>query len=243
MVFQDQAILVIDKPAGLIVDTTLADWLVKEFRVNLARGGIVHRLDKDTSGILLVAKTQDSLDQLQSQFQQRLVKKHYLALVHGHLKESGVVTGAVGRHPLNREKFAVVGTGKEAQTNYQPWRRLVMSDESIGRIFADFNKIQLNKLVSIHYPLFTLVECRPVTGRTHQIRVHLKYLGFPVVADTSYAGRKTVRLDHRWCPRQFLHAARIEFIHPISGKSMSFVSKLPRDLKRALNLLKPFRTD
>ena len=92
----------------------------------------------------------------------------------------------------------------------------------------------MRKLYAIHYPLFTLVRCFPKTGRTHQIRVHLKYIGFPIVADEKYVGRKMYRLDKRFCPRQFLHAAKISFIHPESGERLEFESSLPEDLEKAL---------
>ncbi|MDO8619433.1 MAG: hypothetical protein Q7R49_05855, partial [Candidatus Daviesbacteria bacterium] len=104
-------------------------------------------------------------------------------------------------------------------------------------IFNDFNKIQMRKLERQKYGEFTLLVCKPKTGRTHQIRVHLKYIGYPVVSDEKYGGRKTYRLDKRWCPRIFLHAAKIGFNHPKSGKWMELESPLPEDLKKALNQL------
>ena len=105
-------------------------------------------------------------------------------------------------------------------------------------MFDDLNKIQTRKLERSNYNQFTLVNCFPFTGRTHQIRVHLKHIGFPIVSDEKYGGRKTVRLDRRWCPRQFLHAAKLELNHPKTGERMEFESPLPEDLKMALNLLK-----
>ena len=245
VVFEDDNLLVLDKPSGLVVDPadtvkeeTLADILQKDFKITLFRGGIVHRLDKDTSGIILAAKTQKALDQLQNQFKMRKIKKEYLALVHGEL-HSGRVEGSIGRNPGNREKFTVLEDGKEAVTEYEPVEFRVMSEELMKKIFDDFNKIQFRKLKTLHYSLFTLVACRPLTGRTHQIRVHLKYINHPIVADQKYGGRKVVRLDNRWCPRMFLHAKSIGFCHPKSGEWMELECQLPLDLAGVLDKFKP----
>lgn len=245
VLFEDDQILVIDKSAGIVVtpadtiqDTTISDILINEYRINLDRGGIVHRLDKDTSGVLIAAKTQDALENLQAQFKSREVKKEYLALVHGEFKEEKTVKGAIARNPGNREKFIVWDDeGKEAETRFVPEKLLVMSPESQEKIFTGFSKIQMRKLRTTNYEQFTLLNCIPATGRTHQIRVHLKYIGFPIVSDEKYGGRKTVRLDRRWCPRQFLHAKVLEIRHPETGKRMRFESDLPEDLKHALSVL------
>src|SRR3989338_854835 len=245
VIFQDSDILVLDKPAGLVVtpaDTitseTLSDILTAEFKINLDRGGVVHRLDKDTSGVIIAAKTQEVLENLQAQFKSRKVKKQYLALVHGEFKENRVVTGAIARNPGNREKFIVWDEdGKPAETGFEPIQRFEMKQERIVEIFPGFSKIQYKKLSAIRYPLFTLLNCFPLTGRTHQIRVHLKYIGFPIVSDEKYGGRKTVRLDRRWCSRQFLHAQRLELNHPRTGKKMVFESGLAGDLSSALSVL------
>jgi 23S rRNA pseudouridine1911/1915/1917 synthase len=246
VVFEDDSLIVLDKPAGLVVDksetqteNTLENWL-EDYPTagkNLERAGIVHRLDKDTSGLILIAKTTEALEKLQQQFQERIVKKEYLALVHGEVLKSGRIEGAIGRNPANREKFIVIEEGKEATTEYSPVKQLIMPEEKITEIFPNFNKIQLRRLFTSHYPLFTLVACQPQTGRTHQIRVHLKHIGFPIVSDEKYVGKKTYRLDHRWCPRQFLHAAKISFNHPESGKRLEFDSPLPEDLEKALENL------
>ncbi len=206
-------------------------------RVSLVRQGIVHRLDKDTSGLILVAKTPEALENLQTQFQDRVVKKEYLALVHGHVTEPGKVEGAIERNPGNREKFTVLEDGKEAVTDFSPEGNFQFSIYNLQSIFNDLNKIQTRKLERMHYNQFTLVRCFPHTGRTHQIRVHLKHIGFPIVSDEKYGGRKVVRLDKRWCPRQFLHAAKIGFNHPKTGEWMEFTSELPEDLQKALKLL------
>jgi len=261
IIFEDEYILVLDKPPGIVVDNsetqqgnTVESWLESRYSLLVIRQGIVHRLDKDTSGLLLVAKTTEALENLQKQFAGREVKKEYLALVHGEIKEPGVVDAPIIRNPENREKFTAVSPGRsqsppsrwpnrllegarEAVTKYEPIKRLAFSDQRLVEIFPDYNKIQMRKLYAIRYTLFTLLRCFPKTGRTHQIRVHLKYIGFPIVSDEKYVGRKMYRLDKRFCPRQFLHAAKLAFRHPQSGEWMMFESSLPQDLKMALDYL------
>jgi 23S rRNA pseudouridine1911/1915/1917 synthase len=244
IIYQDDQILVLNKPPYLVVDKaetqktgTLEDYLTEELKIDLPRGGIVHRLDKDTSGVIIVAKTQQVLENLQAQFKDRQTKKEYLALVHGILTGSGRVEGGIMRNPQAREKFIVSPEGKEAATGYQPVESRIMSQELREKIFEGFNKIQMRKLDRSNYGEFTLVRCFPETGRTHQIRVHLKHIGFPIVGDEKYGGRKTSRLDHRWCVRQFLHAAKLEIVHPESGEKISFEAPLPEDLTQALSNL------
>ncbi len=244
ILFQDPFILVIDKSAGLVVDEsetqktgTLQQILRDEYKINAERSGIVHRLDKNTSGVLIVAKTAEALENLQKQFKERVVKKEYLALVHGHLEGVRIIDKPIGRNPGDREKFTVLEEGKPAVTEFAPEKLLVMSSQLIEEIFHGFSKIQFKKLSTMNYQLFTLLRCFPQTGRTHQIRVHLKHIGFPLVADEKYGGRKITRLDKRWCTRQFLHAAKIEFKHPSTGEIMSLESPLPEDLKKALSKL------
>lgn len=241
IIYQDEDLLVLDKPPGLIVDSsetskleTLEDILKNNFKISILRGGIVHRLDKDTSGIILVAKTQKALENLQSQFKERETKKEYLALIHGFITEAGRVEGSIGRNPGNREKFTVLPGGKEAVTEYEPLERLQATGDRLQEIFPDYSKIQMRKLERQHYGEFTLLSCKPQTGRTHQIRVHLKHINHAIVSDEKYAGRKICRLDNRWCPRQFLHAAKIGFRHPASGEWMELESPLPEDLKKAI---------
>ncbi len=245
VIFQDNDLLVIDKSAGLVVDKsntqttdTLEDILTQEYCIKLERGGIVHRLDKDTSGIILVAKTQKALENLQAQFKERKTKKEYLALVHGFILEGGIIEGSIGRNPVKREKFTVLDKdGKEAVTEYVPIKSLQFTEDRLQEIFAGFNKIQLRKLERMKYNQFTLLRVFPKTGRTHQIRVHLKYIGHPIVSDEVYGGKKIVRLDHRWVSRQFLHAKRLGFYHPKTGKWMEVESELSEDLKESLNKL------
>ncbi len=277
MVFQvlytDDYLMVVNKPAGLVVEPaesikeeTLVDILRREYSIRLERAGIVHRLDKDTSGILLVAKTQEALENLQDQFKKRIIKKEYLALAHGLITERGKIDAPISRNPGNREKFTVISaispgrsqgppsrwsiasqgdsfevSGREAVTEYEPVKNLQFTLRGSGQaidnlqsIFNDFNKIQMRKLEKQHYGEFTLLRCKPKTGRTHQIRVHLKYINHPIVSDEKYVGRKTFRLDKRWCPRMFLHAAKIGFKHPETSEWMEVESKLPEDLRKVL---------
>lgn len=179
------------------------------------RNGIVHRIDKETSGVLLVAKTPEAFAELQRQFKGREVKKTYLALVHGRMElASGVINAPVGRLPWNRERFGVLPGGRGAVTSYKAI-----------------------KLLSYEADDYSLVEFYPKTGRTHQIRVHAKYLHHPLVGDSFYAGRKTARRDRQWCPRLFLHAAKISFTHPVTRERVVVESSLPSDLAGALNTL------
>ena len=214
IIYEDEDLLVVDKPAGLtvhpapghpghtLVNALLAhlphladigDWL---------RPGIVHRLDKDTSGLMLVAKNSSAQEHLIGQFKSHSVTKAYLALVRGHLApETGIIEANIGRDPRDRKKMAVVEKGREARTEYKVIR---------------------------YIRGYTLVEVRPETGRTHQIRVHLGAIGFPVVGDKIYGVRSP------FLSRQFLHACRLGFSLPASGEYVEFKSELPEDLKKAL---------
>jgi 23S rRNA pseudouridine1911/1915/1917 synthase len=215
---------VIDKPTGWIVNeaaTTknqpvLQTWL-RKFNYPLVddlalRHGIVHRLDKETSGVMIVAKNKESFDKLQAEFKSREVQKTYVALVHGKLEpQEGNISVPVGRLPWRRDRFGVVAGGRNSETDYK-----------VLQFFPGNNAGH------------TLVEFYPKTGRTHQIRIHCKYIKHAIVADEFYAGRKTARNDRVWCPRLFLHATSIKFIHPSSGKTVEFKSDLPDDLKEVL---------
>lgn len=227
IVFEDDFILIIDKPSGWVVNdaSTVKDtpiiqsWLsVKNFSIAKSReyrSGIVHRLDKETSGVLIIAKTAGAFSDLQAQFKARKVKKTYLALVHGDLKPvRGRVEVPVGRLPWNRRRFGVLPGGKKALTDYLVIKNYIYKGEKL-----------------------CMVEAFPKTGRTHQIRIHMKYLHAPIVADQFYAGRKTARSDRKWCPRLFLHAKSIEFRHPQSGKQLKFEAPLACDLQKVLDKL------
>lgn len=238
ILYEDDQFLVIDKPAGVVVNRaesvkreTLQDWIERYIKVDKveqvdkveedafqSRSGIVHRLDKETSGCLVIAKTQESFSKLQAAFKKHQVKKTYLALTHGRIPTSGEINAPVSRLPWNRELFGIVPGGKAAVTKYKS--------------ITNYELRIMNKK-----QMFALVELYPESGRTHQIRVHLKYLGFPVVGDYLYAGRKQQREDRTWCPRVFLHATKINFNHPVTGTLISVESPLPTDLKATLNLL------
>jgi len=213
VIFEDQSLLVIDKPAGVTVNKaettkgqeTIEDWLRQS---PLPRRGIVHRLDKDTSGLLVIAKTADAMANLQAQFKQRQVKKVYLALVHGRVEpQSGNINLPVGRNPLKRQRFTVLITGRPAQTSYQ---------------------------VVKQYSAYSLLKVFPKTGRTHQIRIHFKHLSHPLVADPLYLGKKRLRQDRLWCPRLFLHSQSLSFTQPQTHRIINLEAPLPYDLQAAL---------
>ena len=227
----------------------------------IARAGIVHRLDKETSGCLIIAKNPEAFFKLQSFFKERKVHKMYIALVHGKLvPEIGEINAPVGRLPWNREQFGVVPGGKEAVTKYEVVEyyeiaksqlsvlSFRLSDRSLSgnQSFSssETGEQKTNKLKSENRPpktdnreVFTLVHLFPQTGRTHQLRVHMKYLGFPIVGDYLYGGRKLQRDDRQWCPRVFLHAAKLEFPHPETGKMISTSAPLPPELEQVLTAL------
>jgi 23S rRNA pseudouridine1911/1915/1917 synthase len=179
------------------------------------RGGVVHRLDKETSGILLLAKNPQAFAELQRQFKERIVQKVYLALAHGKVvPREGEISVPVGRLPWNRKQFGIVPGGRESVTTYK-----------VLEYYK--NRGGLKEILS-------LVELYPHTGRTHQIRVHMKYIGHPLFADFLYAGRKTSRDDRRVLERVFLHAAKISFLHPRSGEQLHFSASLPTELSSVL---------
>jgi 23S rRNA pseudouridine1911/1915/1917 synthase len=222
VVHEDRDLIVLDKPAGLIVhpgagnpDRTLMNALLAHAPAlrKLPRAGIVHRLDKDTSGLLVVAKTLSAQTNLAAQLAARSVKRVYLALVHGHPPAQGVVDAPVGRDSRARTRMSVTHRGKEARTQYRVLERF----ESHARV------------------KYALVECRLETGRTHQIRVHMQHLRHPVIGDPVYnrGSRQGVVF-----PRQALHAAELELIHPRSGKPRHWKAALPADMKKLLAQLR-----
>jgi 23S rRNA pseudouridine1911/1915/1917 synthase len=229
VVFEDEHLLVVDKPAGLVVhpaagnrDGTLVNALLHHCSGSLsgiggvARPGIVHRIDKDTSGLLVVAKTDVAHEGLAKQFAAHSIERRYLAMVSGvPTIAEGTVDAALARSSANRKKIAVVetGRGKRAVTH---WRRLTTLREA------------------------ALVECRLETGRTHQVRVHMASIGHPLLGDPVY-GRtgKTHRklLDELNFRRQALHAAELGFIHPVTKHRLSFASAMPADMQELFNAL------
>lgn len=217
VVYQDASVVVIDKPAGLAVhpgpghpDMTLVNALLAmcpdiQGIGGEIRPGIVHRLDKDTSGLMMVAKTHQAHNDLSSQIKSRQVTKGYLALVEGTPKQlHGKVDAPVGRHPRRRTRMAVVVGGKEARTNYKVIHQVAG---------------------------YSLLEIYLETGRTHQIRVHMAYLGHPLLGDTTY-GRSSSLVN-----RHFLHAFHLGFKHPVNGESLEFKIDLPSDLTPVIDAL------
>ena len=230
VVYEDDHLIVVNKPAGLVVHPaagidsgTLANALAYRFQQlptggGAVRPGIVHRLDKDTSGLMVVAKTEQAHENLSDQFRARTVFKRYVALVYGVVKQQqGRIEQPLARDPRNRTRMAVVPGGREALSLYTVRRQ---------------------------YDLFTLVDVELKTGRTHQIRVHLASIRHPVVGDVLYSGGRENsvqdpqrRAQIRKLSRQFLHAEELAFRHPATGEQLKFVAPLPPELSAFLERL------
>lgn len=228
IVYEDEALIVINKPAGLVVHPGSGNWqgtmlnALLHHAVQLRaipRAGIVHRLDKDTSGLLVVAKTLEAQTSLVRQLQKHTVKRDYLALALGRVSADGWVDAPIGRHPVQRTKMAVVASGKEARTHY--------------RILEKFDEC-------------TLLQCSLETGRTHQIRVHMHSIGHPLLGDRVYGGKpkktiQTAGVPLTGFPRQALHAQRLELTHPQHGRQMAWEAPLPEDMNCLLLTLRQHR--
>lgn len=231
IIFEDEYLFAIDKPSGISVNRsenekgdTVQDWVENKLNIKkqetrdnnsdfIKRAGIVHRLDKDTSGVLLIAKDENSFLELQNQFKLRTTDKVYYALVHGRMETGELTINApVGRLPWNRRKFGVIEGGRVAET--------IISVQDYYKDSED--------------NWYSFIEVKPQTGRTHQIRIHLQHIHHPVVADKLYSGRKLYRESLKICPRLFLHAARLKFKHPSFQRIVDLESKLPEDLRTAL---------
>jgi 23S rRNA pseudouridine1911/1915/1917 synthase len=236
IVYEDDQLIVVNKPAGLVVHPghgnytgTLVNalaWYYKDlplFNNEDPRPGLVHRIDKDTSGLLVIAKTEQAKNKLALQFYEKTSERLYHALVWGSLKDdTGTITGNIGRSPKNRQVFTVFTDeehGKHAVTHYKVLKR-------IGYV--------------------SLVECRLETGRTHQIRVHMKHINHPLFNDSTYGGdqilrgttfskyRQFVQNCFKVLPRQALHAKTLGFVHPTTGEKMQFDSELPDDMRTVI---------
>lgn len=209
------------------------------------RSGIAHRLDKDTSGILVCAKNPQALQQLLRQFKQREIKKTYVALVHGKMQpEQGSIDLPIGRDRKNRLRFAVLEGGRESHTvyklkNFFPKLNVEKVYEQYERErFEPLNNMSRNfRKATKSYQGFSLLSLEPKTGRTHQLRVHLAHLNHPIVGDQLYGGKKRKALDKVWCHRHFLHAAELQFTHPSTQKLIKISAPLPEDLTQALALM------
>ena len=254
ILYEDNDLVAIDKPGGVVVNNassvsgpTIQDWWsAKISKLSLSenwqalvpsdfnneygtpeevfaqRSGVVHRLDKDTSGVLLLAKNPGALINLLAQFKQRQVHKTYLCLVYGRLAQTqGVIDIALERNPRNKQKMSVSLSGRPATTQYQ-----------LKQLF------RLTESIDANQDYLSLVECHPQSGRMHQIRVHLAYLGHPLVGDEKYAGRKRFRRHRKLISRQFLHASQVKFIHPRTNQILIIESQLPPDLTQVIQQLK-----
>ncbi|MBH9312453.1 23S rRNA pseudouridine(1911/1915/1917) synthase RluD [Pseudomonas aeruginosa] len=231
IVYEDEHILVIDKPAGLVVhpaaghqDGTLLNALLYHVPdiANVPRAGIVHRLDKDTTGLMVVAKTLEAHTKLVAQLQARSVSRIYEAIVIGVITSGGTIDAPIGRHGVQRQKMAVVDAGKVAVSHYRVLER---------------------------FRAHTHTRVKLETGRTHQIRVHMSHIGYPLVGDPGYGGRfrippvasQTLVQTLREFPRQALHARFLELDHPATGGRMKWESPLPEDFRWRLSLLRQDR--
>lgn len=227
VIFEDEHILIINKPSGLVVhpgagnpEHTLVNALLHHDPAlqHLPRAGIVHRLDKETTGLLIVAKTLTTHTSLIRQMQAREIQRHYLALVYGHIIAGGTIDTYYGRHPHSRLKMAVCAHGKQAITHYS---------------------------VHEHYTGFTLLDVKLMTGRTHQIRVHMAHINHPVVGDPLYIGRNRMpagipdelRQALQQFKRQALHAGFLSFVHPATDALLTFTAPLPDDFQLLLTIL------
>jgi 23S rRNA pseudouridine1911/1915/1917 synthase len=221
VVFEDDALLVVNKPAGLVVHPGSGNWegtLLNALLMHapqvaqVPRAGIVHRLDKDTSGLLVVAKTLAAQADLVRQLQARSVTREYLAVTHGRVARDGAVDAPIGRHPIKRTHMAIVARGKPAVTHYEVVER---------------------------YARATLLRCRLETGRTHQIRVHLASIGHPLIGDPVYGGRKArSELPELSFNRQALHAEKLAIVHPVTRRARTWHAPLPRDMRALIAALK-----
>ncbi len=226
--FEDQHLLVLNKPPGLVVhpaagnpEGTLQNALLYHYPelASVPRAGIVHRLDKGTSGLMVVARSLSAHKSLVEQLQARSVHREYLALVQSAVIAGGTIEAPIGRHPRDRLRMAVVQSGKPAVTHYRVRER---------------------------FPAHTLLEVRLETGRTHQIRVHMAYIHCPLVGDPLYAGRQ--KLPRGASPRlrealtgfrrQALHAARLQLVHPASGEQLAWEAEMPDDFRQLLEVLR-----
>ncbi len=227
IVFEDDSILIVNKPAGLVVHPAVGNWngtllnALLNHDANLEtlpRAGIVHRIDKETSGLLMIAKTLQAHNSLTQQLQDRDITREYLAITRGRMTAGGTVDEPIGRHPTDRKRYAVRENGKHAVTHYR-----------VGQRFTRH----------------TLVQVKLETGRTHQIRVHMAHIRFPLLGDQVYGGRfqmppdcsEQLEKELRSFKRQALHAAKLGLQHPVTDEYLEWEQPLPEDMIRLLDAL------
>ncbi|MFZ5376763.1 MAG: RluA family pseudouridine synthase [Patescibacteria group bacterium] len=280
IIFEDQDIILINKPPGLVVnradsnrDETFEDWLAAYLRLDekpladkkptdektwqilvpsdfddsygspeqifLERRGLVHRLDKNTSGVLLAAKNPGALVNLLRQFRLRQTRKQYLCLTHGKFQlPQGVISLPLGRASSDRKKFAVVAEGRPAVTYYKVIKYYSgLNLDRLQQLIPAEEWKGFKKATTTYQQGFSLVECYPKTGRTHQIRVHMMHERHPLVGDQNYMGKSRGKTDGAWCRRHFLHAQWLEFTHPRTDQVLRIEAPLAHDLEMVLNLL------
>lgn len=227
IIFEDESLLIVNKPAGLVVHPAVGNWngTLLNALLNhdpnletLPRAGIVHRIDKETSGLLMIAKTLQAHNSLTEQLQDRDITREYLAITRGRMTAGGTVDEPIGRHPTDRKRYAVRENGKHAVTHYR-----------VGKRFTRH----------------TLVQVKLETGRTHQIRVHMAHIRFPLLGDQVYGGRfqmppgcsEKLEKELRSFKRQALHAAKLGLVHPVTDEYLEWEQPLPEDMTRLLEAL------
>jgi 23S rRNA pseudouridine1911/1915/1917 synthase len=227
IIFEDECLLIVNKPAGLVVHPAIGNWNGTLLNAllnhdnhleNLPRAGIVHRIDKETSGLLMIAKTLQAHNSLTQQLQARAITREYQAITRGRMTAGGTVDEPIGRHPTDRKRYAVRENGKEAVTHYR-----------VGQRFTRH----------------TLVQVKLETGRTHQIRVHMAHIRFPLLGDQVYGGRfqmppdcsEQLEKELRSFKRQALHAAKLGLQHPVTDEYCEWEQPMPEDMTRLLAAL------
>ena len=227
IIYEDESLLIVNKPAGLVVHPAVGNWhgtllnalLHHDSNLEtLPRAGIVHRIDKETSGLLMIAKTLQAHNSLTQQLQDRAITREYLAITRGRMTAGGTVDEPIARHPTDRKRYAVRESGKDSVTHYRVERR---------------------------FTRHTFVQVKLETGRTHQIRVHMSHIRFPLVGDQVYGGRfqmpagcsETLEKELRSFKRQALHAAKLGLLHPVTNEYLEWVQPLPDDMARLLAAL------
>ncbi len=227
IIFEDDSLLIVNKPAGLVVHPAVGNWhgTLLNALLNhdasletLPRGGIIHRIDKDTSGLLMIAKTLQAHNSLTEQLQERTINREYLAITRGRMTAGGTVDEPIGRHPHDRLRYMVRESGKEAVTHYRVVQR---------------------------FARHTLIRVKLETGRTHQIRVHMAHIRFPLLGDPVYGGRfqmpancnEALEKELRSFKRQALHAEKLGLQHPVTDEYMEWEQAMPEDMARLLAAL------